>query len=136
TYAWTVTRDGQALTSGSGSSLSFTPTSAGTYLVTLRAADKDGGMGTATVTIQVTQTTQTNQTITWSNPADIPYGTALSGTQLNATVSVPGPDPAGALTYSPGAGTVLNAAPGQSLSVTAAATANYNQATQMVTLNV
>ena len=28
-------------------------------------------------------------TITWSNPADITYGTALSGTQLNATATDP-----------------------------------------------
>jgi hypothetical protein len=28
--------------------------------------------------------------ITWANPADITFGTALSGTQLNATASVPG----------------------------------------------
>ena len=28
--------------------------------------------------------------ITWSNPDDIAYGTALNGTQLNATSSVPG----------------------------------------------
>ena len=42
--------------------------------------------------------------ITWSNPADITYGTALSGTQLDATASVPG-----TFVYSPAANTVLNA---------------------------
>src|SRR5262249_50706658 len=42
-----------------------------------------------------------NQTITWPTPASIIYGTALSGTQLDATVSVVGPAPAGAPTYSP-----------------------------------
>jgi hypothetical protein len=42
--------------------------------------------------------------ITWSNPANIVYGTALGGTQLNATANVPG-----AFTYTPAAGTVLNA---------------------------
>ncbi len=41
-------------------------------------------------------------TITWSNPAAMSAGTALSGTQLNAIGSV-----AGALTYSPAAGTIL-----------------------------
>jgi len=40
--------------------------------------------------------------ITWSNPADIVYGTALDGTQLNAMANVPG-----AFTYTPAAGTVL-----------------------------
>src|SRR6266700_5671245 len=43
--------------------------------------------------------------ITWSNPADITYGTALSLTQLNATATI-----AGSFLYSPAAGTVLNVA--------------------------
>ena len=50
----------------------------------------------------------------------IVVGTALDGTQLNAVVTVPGPDPAGALTYSPAAGTLLNAGASQALTVTAA----------------
>jgi len=41
-------------------------------------------------------------TITWTNPSAITYGTALSGTQLNATAST-----AGTFSYSPAAGTVL-----------------------------
>ena len=39
------------------------------------------------VTINVTKATPV---ITWSNPADIIYGTALNSTQLNATASVTG----------------------------------------------
>ncbi|HEV8345846.1 MAG TPA: Ig-like domain repeat protein, partial [Vicinamibacterales bacterium] len=72
-------------------------------------------------------------TITWTNPADITYGTALSGTQLNATASV-----AGTFVYSPLSGTVLNAGNGQSLSVTFTPTdtANYNNATTSVAINV
>jgi hypothetical protein len=76
------------------------------------------------------------QTIQWSAPADITYGTALGATQLNATVSVVGPASAGALTYTPAAGTVLKAGIGQSLSVVAAATLDYNEATANVTINV
>jgi hypothetical protein len=45
---------------------------------------------------------QTCPTITWSNPADITVGTALSGTQLNATTGV-----AGTFNYTPPSGTVL-----------------------------
>jgi hypothetical protein len=41
--------------------------------------------------------------ITWSNPANIVYGTPLSATQLNATADVPG-----AFTYTPASGAVLN----------------------------
>jgi hypothetical protein len=60
---------------------------------------------TATVAITVTKATPT---ITWATPADLVYGTALSGTQLNATASV-----AGTFVYSPAAGTVLNAGAGR-----------------------
>ncbi len=78
-----------------------------------------------------------NQTITWSNPAAIVYGTALSVTQFNATVAgVPGGSAPGALTYTPPAGTVLNAGNGQTLAVDAAATSNYNAAHKEVLINV
>ena len=71
--------------------------------------------------------------ITWSNPADITYGTALSGTQLDATASVPG-----TFVYSPAANTVLNAGANWRLSVTFTPTdtTDYTTATQSVTVNV
>jgi uncharacterized repeat protein (TIGR03803 family) len=71
--------------------------------------------------------------ITWSNPADIIYGTALSATQLNATASVPG-----TFTYTPVLGNVLNAANGQTLHADFAPTdiANYNNASANVSINV
>lgn len=50
--------------------------------------------------------------IVWPVSAPIPYGTALSAEQLNATASV-----AGTFVYTPGAGTVLPAGP-QTLGVT------------------
>jgi hypothetical protein len=64
------------------------------------------------------------------------YGAALSSTQLNATVvGVSGGTAPGALTYNPAAGTVLS--PGSnSMTVTAAATPNYNAATKTVTILV
>ena len=71
--------------------------------------------------------------ITWANPADIVYGTALSGTQLNATANVPG-----SFVYTPAEGTVLNAGPGQTLTVnfTPTDTANYDTATVTTSLSV
>ena len=42
--------------------------------------------------------------MTWSTPASITYGTALSGTQLDATANV-----AGTFANTPRPGTVLNA---------------------------
>jgi hypothetical protein len=55
---------------------------------------------------------QATPVITWNTPAPITYGTALGGTQLNATANV-----AGTFAYSPPAGTILNAG-AQTLSVT------------------
>jgi len=71
--------------------------------------------------------------VTWAAPASIVYGTALDGTQLNATA-----DTAGAFTYSPAAGTVLNAGTGQPLHVsfTPADAANYESAAADVAIDV
>src|SRR5260370_1648554 len=82
-----------------------------------------------TVTLTVTQATPV---ITWSNPASITYGTALSITQLNATASVPG-----TLVYTPAAGSVP-AAGSDTLSVTFTPTdtASYTTATKTVQINV
>lgn len=72
-------------------------------------------------------------TITWTAPAAITYGTALSSVQLNATANVPG-----SFAYTPPLGSVLNAGAGQTLSVTF--TPNdvfvYGPATATVSLTV
>src|SRR5205085_2456970 len=82
-------------------------------------------------------------TVAWSNPADIAYGTVLSGTQLNAaftwvvnggTVAV-----SGTPIYTPTAGTILNPGANQILRVnfSPADTANYtNAGPKTVTINV
>ena len=71
-------------------------------------------------------------TITWATPAAINYGSALSSMQLNATAGVPG-----AFTYTPAAGTVVEAGR-QTLSVmfTPTDTADYSEAEAMITLTV
>jgi hypothetical protein len=86
----------------------------------------------AAATVIPAQTAQT-PTITWSNPADIVYGTALGAAQLDATASVPG-----TFTYSPPAGTVLHAGAGQLLSVIfePTDTTDYTTATVRVSINV
>jgi hypothetical protein len=56
-------------------------------------------------------------TLSWATPADITYGTALSSAQLDATASAGGQTVAGSFSYQPGAGTVLAAGDGQTLSV-------------------
>jgi len=99
-------------------SVTFTPTDSTDYTTV-----------TATVSLTVSQATPT---ITWATPAAIPYGTALSGTQLNATASVPG-----TFAYNPAASTVLTAG-SHTLSVTFTPTdaADYTTATANVTLMV
>ncbi len=70
--------------------------------------------------------------ITWSNPADIIYGTALSGTQLNATANVPG-----TFTYTPASGTVLGyGSHNLHVDFTPTDTTNYSNASKDVSINV
>lgn len=76
--------------------------------------------------------TSISPTITWDNPADITYGSALSSSQLNASASV-----AGSFVYSPGVGTLLRAGAGQVLSaIFTPADANYAVVTATVLINV
>ena len=71
--------------------------------------------------------------VSWPNPADIPFGTALTSTQLNATGSV-----AGTFTYTPAAGTILPVRNGQTLTVTFTPTdsVNYSAISKTVGINV
>jgi Big-like domain-containing protein len=70
--------------------------------------------------------------ITWATPANIVYGTPLSGVQLDASSTV-----AGTFTYSPAAGTILGTGK-QTLNVTFTPTdaIDYSTATASVTLTV
>src|SRR5206468_816456 len=100
-------------------SVLFTPTDTASYTTASK-----------TVTIVVDKATPV---ITWSNPANVPLGTTLSSTQLNATAPV-----AGSFAYTPAAGTVLNTAGSQLLSVlfTPTDTASYTTASKTVTIVV
>ncbi len=112
---------GTVLGAGSNQALmvTFTPTDTANYT-------------TAPATVQITVNKAT-PAITWTDPADITYGTSLSSTQLNATSPV-----AGSFTYAPPAGTVLGAGPAQTLTVTFTPTdsANYTAATKIVYITV
>jgi Bacterial Ig-like domain (group 3) len=77
-------------------------------------------------------------TLMWATPAAIPYGTALSGAQLNATaIDATGAAVPGVFVYTPAAGTVLNIGT-QTLSVTFTPTdlQSFTVATKTVNLLV
>ena len=82
---------------------------------------------------RVTGSTLNSSILTWPNPAPITFGTALSGTQLNATDNAPG---GGTFTYTPPAGTILPAGT-STLSVTFNPNnANYGNETATVPITV
>ncbi|HWQ47462.1 MAG TPA: PKD domain-containing protein [Methanosarcina sp.] len=96
------------------------------------ADDANYNNATADVTINVLEITRATPTITWSNPAAIIYGTALSDTQLNANASVPG-----SFIYNPVSGSTLGVGT-QTLQTTFTPTdsTNYTTATSSVSLTV
>lgn len=117
---------GTSLGAGNGQTLSttFTPTDTSNL-----------NNANANVTINVSKGTPT---ITWSNPANITYGTTLSGTQLNASASFGGSSAPGLFVYTPASGSLLGAGNGQVLSTTFTPTdsSNLNNANASVSINV
>jgi len=106
-------------------------TGAGSCTITASQAG-DSNYNAATDVPQSFNIAKATPVITWSNPADIIYGTALSGTQLNATANVPG-----SFTYTPASGTVLgNGSHNLHVDFTPTDTANYNNASKDVSINV
>jgi hypothetical protein len=100
-------------------SVTFDPTDAANYTA-----------ATTTVTIDVAKATPT---ITWATPAAIVDGTPLSGTQLNASVSVV----SGMFAYTPPWGTVLPVGTHTlSVTFTPADAVNYTTATTTVAITV
>ncbi len=91
---------------------------------------RDGTLTVAGQTVTIHQ--RALPSITWSNPADIIYGTPIDGTQLNATANTPG-----AFTYTPVSGTVLGkGAHNLHADFAPTDTANYDNTSKDVTLNV
>src|SRR5580698_1497879 len=109
-----------------------TPSVAGTYLITaaigtLAAANYSFTFVNGTLTIN-----QATPTITWATPSPITYGNILSGTQLNATGSVPG-----TFVYTPAAGTTpATGSDTLSVAFTPTDTTDYTNANGSVTLTV
>ena len=75
TFSWSVTKDASPFASGSGASFAFTPDDNGSYVVTLSATDKDGGLGTTTKTITATNVAPT---ATFTAPSSVAEGSPIS----------------------------------------------------------
>jgi hypothetical protein len=104
------------------------PTAAGSYTVVATVNDPNY-TGTATGTLVIGQATPS---ITWTTPAAITYGTALSATQLDATSPV-----AGSFAYTPASGAMLTAGPHTlSVTFTPTDTTDYTTATTTVQITV
>jgi len=110
---------GTVLTAGTHQlAVTFTPTDAVDYQPVTEFA---------TITVN-----QVASSITWTAPAAITYGTALSATQLDATASVPG-----TFAYDPVLGTVLTAGAHQlSVTFTPTDTVDYSSSTSSVSITV
>ncbi|HEV2469323.1 MAG TPA: choice-of-anchor D domain-containing protein [Candidatus Sulfotelmatobacter sp.] len=112
-------------TANTGTLTSTLDGSVGTHTFTVNAQDLvNNASSPSSVTYTVSKA---SPVITWANPAAITYGTALSGTQLNATASV-----AGTFLYSPASGAVLTAGT-QTLSATFTPSDSTDYATVTVT---
>ena len=97
TYAWSVTKNGAAFASGTTQNYSFTPDTAGTYVVSLTATDKDGGSSSASSTINVGPSAAPNPITISSAPSAAPNPVVAGQTVV---FSVGATDSAGAtLTY-------------------------------------
>jgi hypothetical protein len=145
TASWTVGAPPPVAVEGT---FTYTPPSgtvlsAGSQTLTVNFVPTDTTDYTSASTSVTIIVSQATPIITWPTPAGITYGTALSGTQLNATASwtVGAPPPVavgGTFTYTPAAGHVLGAGNGQTLSVSFVPTdtTDYTSATASVTINV
>ena len=114
---------------------SFTNVPGGEALWTFSNSNYHAASGSAAIVI-----TQATPNLTWPTPAAITAGTALSGTQLNATARQPFPPQGtvpGTFAYDPAAGTTL-AAGTHTLSVTFTPTdsVNYTDASKTVQITV
>jgi alpha-tubulin suppressor-like RCC1 family protein len=127
-YQWV--RNGANLTGQTDSTLTLTNllgANAGGYWAMVTNAYGSTNSTVATLTI-----IKVNPVLTWTAPAPIAYGTALSAAQLNASASVPG-----SFAYTPAAGTYLTVGTSALRAVfTPTDSASYNAATATVNIAV
>jgi hypothetical protein len=130
-----VNGDTQATATTGAPSCTTTATAAsipGAYPITCTAGTLTAASYSFTFVNGTLTVTKAKPAITWPTPAAIPYGTALSAAQLDATSAVPG-----TFVYSPAIGTVLKAG-AHTLSATLTPTdaTDYTTSTRSVKLTV
>ena len=121
----------QGTLAGGVATVTLPPLTAGSHTIVAAYSSTNGYTASSTSSSSFT-VNQVTPSITWTAPAAITYGMALSATQLNASSAV-----AGTFAYTPVAGTVPGAGT-QRLSVTFTPTdtTNYATATKTVSLTV
>ena len=90
TYQWSVTKNGVAYASATTDNFSFTPDDDGAYVVSLTVRDDDGGQGSTSESIAVTNVAPTINDFSFTAPA----GVACQGATNQATMSFTVSDPA------------------------------------------
>ncbi len=120
--------------------ITYTPAAGEVGLVTMTfQASNVAGSATQTVQFQVAPA-GASPTITWPAPADVPFGTWINDTQLDAVAKDPGTGlpVAGTYNYTPAFGTELLATGLQTLSVTFTPSnlSAYSPVTASTTINV
>ena len=126
-----IATPGNITATGTSSPITVTGLANGTeYTFTVKTSNAVG-VGAPSVASKSVTPMHTS-VITWSNPADITYGTALGDAQLNATADVPG-----TFAYTPAAGSVLNAGNAQAITATFTPTDKGNTTeSKTLTINV
>jgi subtilisin-like proprotein convertase family protein len=105
---------------------------------TLYLADLQSGGTNELTEWSLTIVGESYPTLSWANPTNVAYGTALGASQLNATATYDSTNVPGTFTYTPAADTVLEAGLDQTLSVTftPSNTAIFLPISTNVTINV
>jgi hypothetical protein len=124
-FAVTFTSSGPCSVAG----VTVTISGAGSCVITAHQAG-DANHDAAPDVPQTLSIAKASPILTWATPADITFGTALGGTQLDASASV-----AGSYLYSPAAGTVLTAGV-HTLNVTFSPTDSANYASVGGTVDI
>src|SRR6185369_378009 len=131
---------GSSALTGSTARFSTTSLLFGLHSITATYVSNNGLFSGSSSPVSIETVNQITPMITWSNPADIVYGTALSNTQLNATATDQhngGIPVLGTFTYNPALGAVLPA--GQlnlSAKFTPTDAATYASTTATATINI